>query len=44
MRRKIYTRMVLIAALSVCLTVLFTSVIFYQKFQEQIIDDLESHA
>ena len=44
MRRKIYTRMVLIAALSVCLTVLFTSMIFYQKFQEQIIDDLKSHA
>lgn len=44
MKRKIYTRMVLIAVLSVCLTVLFTSVIFYRKFQRQIIDDLESHA
>lgn len=44
MKRKIYTRMVLIAALSVCLTVLFTSVIFYRKFQNQIIDDLKSHA
>lgn len=44
MKRKMYTRMVLIAVLSVCLTVLFTSGIFYRKFQFQIINDLESHA
>ena len=41
MKRKIYARMVLIAVLSVCLTVMFTIAIFYRKFEEQIIDDLK---
>ena len=36
--------MVLIAVLSVCLTVMFTIAIFYGKFQDQIIADLKSHA
>ena len=44
LKRKIYARMVLIAVLSVCLTVMFTIAIFYRKFEEQIIDDLKSHA
>ena len=44
LKRKIYARMVLIAVLSVCLTVMFTIAIFYGKFQDQIIADLKSHA
>ena len=44
MKRKLYTHMSIIAVLSMCLTVVLTSVIFYNKFQKQVISDLKSHA
>lgn len=41
MKRILNRRMALVAALSVCLTVLLTSCIFYGKYQAQIRDDLK---
>lgn len=44
MKRKLYIRMAIIALFSMCLTVVLTTVIFYNKFQKQVISDLKSHA
>lgn len=41
MKRILNRRMALVAVLSVCLTVLLTSCIFYGKYQAQICDDLK---
>ena len=44
MKQILNRRMALVAALSVCLTVLLTSCIFYGKYQAQIHDDLKMNA